>query len=64
MVIPPGDAESDPRNRHRGADQWLFVVEGRGSARVKSRRYKPVVIRNLGRSQGQALMNAGRPTRS
>jgi mannose-6-phosphate isomerase-like protein (cupin superfamily) len=39
MVIPPGDAEGDPRNRHRGADQWLFVVEGTGSALVKGRRH-------------------------
>jgi hypothetical protein len=23
MVIPPGDAEGDPSNRHEGADQWL-----------------------------------------
>jgi hypothetical protein len=34
MVISPGDAEGDPRNRHRGADQWLFVVAGRGEARA------------------------------
>ena len=40
MVITPGDAEGDPRNRHRGADQWLYVVAGRGDALVKSRRYK------------------------
>jgi hypothetical protein len=25
MVIPPGDAEGDVRNRHRGADQWLLI---------------------------------------
>ena len=30
MVIPPGEGEGGPDNRHRGADQWLFVVEGRG----------------------------------
>ena len=40
MVITPGKSEGDPRNRHRGADQWLFVVAGRGDALVKSRRYK------------------------
>lgn len=39
MVIPPGDAEGGPGNRHRGADQWLFVVEGNGTAFVKGRRY-------------------------
>ena len=42
MVIPPGDAEGDPHNRHRGADQWLFVVEGRGVARINGRRVKLV----------------------
>ncbi len=39
MVIPPGDAEGDPDNRHRGSDQWLFVVEGRGRALVNGRRH-------------------------
>jgi mannose-6-phosphate isomerase-like protein (cupin superfamily) len=40
MVIPPGDAEGDPQNRHRGADQWLFVLSGTGSALVNGRRYR------------------------
>lgn len=40
MVIPPGDAEGDSRNRHRGSDQWLYVVEGEGRATVNGRRYK------------------------
>ena len=39
MVIEPGKAEGDPHNRHRGADQWLFVLEGTGTARVNKRRY-------------------------
>jgi oxalate decarboxylase/phosphoglucose isomerase-like protein (cupin superfamily) len=34
MVIAPGDSEGGPDNRHRGADQWLFVVGGRGVAIV------------------------------
>ena len=38
MVIEPGDCEGGPDNRHRGADQWLFVVSGRGSATVNGRR--------------------------
>jgi mannose-6-phosphate isomerase-like protein (cupin superfamily) len=38
MVIPPGDCEGGPGNRHRGADQWLFVVSGRGVAIVNGRR--------------------------
>jgi mannose-6-phosphate isomerase-like protein (cupin superfamily) len=39
MVIAPGDAEGDPRNRHRGADQWLFVVAGTGRATINGRRH-------------------------
>lgn len=38
MVISPGDAEGDARNRHRGADQWLFVIAGRGAATVNGKR--------------------------
>lgn len=34
MVIEPGGSEGGPDNRHRGADQWLYVVEGQGSAIV------------------------------
>jgi mannose-6-phosphate isomerase-like protein (cupin superfamily) len=34
MVIAPGDSEGGPDNRHRGADQWLFVVAGTGVAKV------------------------------
>ena len=33
MVIEPGDKEGGPKNEH-DSDQWLFVVEGRGSATV------------------------------
>jgi mannose-6-phosphate isomerase-like protein (cupin superfamily) len=32
MVIAPGDSEGGPTNRHRGSDQWLFVVSGSGTA--------------------------------
>src|SRR5688572_24197536 len=38
MVIEPGDCEGGPDNRHRGADQWLFVLSGRGAAIEKGRR--------------------------
>lgn len=39
MVIAPGQAEGDGANRHRGADQWLYVVSGTGAARVNGRRF-------------------------
>lgn len=38
MVIAPGDCEGGPDNKHRGADQWLFVVAGRGTAIVNGKR--------------------------
>jgi mannose-6-phosphate isomerase-like protein (cupin superfamily) len=40
MVLPPGQTEGGPDNRHRGADQWLFVVAGSGRAIVKGRRHR------------------------
>ena len=39
MVIEPGKAEGDPDNRQHGADQWRFVVSGRGVATINKRRY-------------------------
>ena len=39
MVIEPGGAEGGPQNRHRGSDQWLFVLAGRGIAIVKGKRH-------------------------
>lgn len=39
MVIPAGGKEGGPDNRHRGADQWLFVVAGKGAAVVNAKRY-------------------------
>lgn len=37
MVIAPGGSEGGSDNRHRGADQWLFVVSGTGTARIEDR---------------------------
>jgi len=38
MTLAPGDSEGGPDNRHRGADQWLFVESGSGVAIVNGRR--------------------------
>lgn len=38
MVIKPDGAEGGPGNRHRGADQWLFVVAGTGAISLAGRR--------------------------
>jgi len=39
MVIEPGDSEGGPDNRHRGADQWLYVLSGSGLAILGRRRH-------------------------
>ena len=38
MTLAPGDTEGGPDNRHRGSDQWLFVVGGEGTAIVEGER--------------------------
>ena len=62
MVIAPGKSEGDARNRHRGADQWLYVVAGRGDVVVKRRRYK-LVARTLifiAKGERHQIRNTGR----
>ena len=39
MTLASGDSEGVPDNRHRGADQWLFVVSGTGEAIVNGERH-------------------------
>src|SRR5262245_5916500 len=40
MVLAPGGKEGGPDNNHRGADQWLFVTDGSGSATINGRKVK------------------------
>lgn len=39
MVIAPGGCEGGSDNRHRGADQWLYVESGNGEAVVNGHVY-------------------------
>jgi mannose-6-phosphate isomerase-like protein (cupin superfamily) len=39
MTLAPGASEGGPDNRHRGADQWLFVVTGEGTATVNGQEH-------------------------
>jgi mannose-6-phosphate isomerase-like protein (cupin superfamily) len=68
MTLGPGDSEGGPDNRHRGSDQWLYVVSGTGRAVVNGRRYRLRAgtllliergdmheIRNTGRQQLRTL---------
>jgi mannose-6-phosphate isomerase-like protein (cupin superfamily) len=40
MVIAPGDSECGDDNRHRGADQWMYVVSGIGWAIIRGKRHR------------------------
>lgn len=40
MTLKPGKAEGGPDNRHRGADQWLFVVAGNGAACINGKAHE------------------------
>jgi mannose-6-phosphate isomerase-like protein (cupin superfamily) len=62
MVLPPGKAEGDRGNRHRGADQWLFVESGAGIATVNKRRYslKPGSLLLIERGDEHEIRNNGR----
>ncbi len=61
MTIPPGDKEGGPDNRHRGADQWLFVVEGHGEARIEGRKLQlaPGTLVLIERGEKHEIRNAG-----
>lgn len=61
MTLAPGASEGGPENRHKGADQWRFVVGGEGTAvgegkRVELREGSLVLIR---RGERPEIRNAG-----
>jgi mannose-6-phosphate isomerase-like protein (cupin superfamily) len=62
MVIAPGDAEGSPGNRHRGADQWLYVVSGKGSALVNRKRFRlsPGTLILIEHKETHQIKNTGR----
>jgi mannose-6-phosphate isomerase-like protein (cupin superfamily) len=62
MVIPPGGSEGGPDNRHRGADQWLYVVAGTGAATVEGRRVplKPGTLLVIEKGERHEVRNTGR----
>ena len=62
MTLAPGDSEGGPDNRHRGADQWLFVEAGSGAAIVNGRRYalKAGSLILIERGERHEIRNTGR----
>jgi len=62
FVIPPGDKEGGPDNAHRGADQWMLVLEGTGTAIVggKRRPLKKGTLLLIEKGEKHEIRNTGR----
>ena len=62
MVLAPGASEGGPDNRHRGADQWLYVLSGTGVAIVEGRRVplKAGTLLVIERRERHEVRNTGR----
>src|SRR5919108_2612256 len=62
MVIAPRDAEGGPDNRHRGSDQWLYVLSGRGRAIIdgRARALKAGTLLLIERGSTHEIRNTGR----
>jgi mannose-6-phosphate isomerase-like protein (cupin superfamily) len=61
MVLPRGGHEGGPANRHRAADQWLYVRSGTGVAIVASRRQRlrPGTLLLIERGTAHEIRNTG-----
>ena len=62
MVLAPGESEGGADNRHRGADQWLYVVAGTGVAVVEGERVplKAGTLLVIERRERHEVRNTGR----
>ena len=62
MVIAPGGSEGGPDNRHRGAEQWLYVVSGTGMAIVEGTRRALAAgsLLLIERGEAHEIRNTGR----
>src|SRR5262249_31445539 len=61
MTLAPGKTEGGPENRHRGADQWLFVVSGTGEAVVNEEKVplKAGTLLLVERGEAHEVRNTG-----
>jgi mannose-6-phosphate isomerase-like protein (cupin superfamily) len=62
MTLAAGETEGGPDNRHRGADQWLFVESGTGVAIVAGTRVplRSGTIVLIERGDTHEIRNTGR----
>lgn len=62
MVLPVGGTEGGTDNHHRGADQWLLVLEGKGAAIINGHKtmLKPGKIVLIEAGDRHEIRNTGR----
>jgi mannose-6-phosphate isomerase-like protein (cupin superfamily) len=62
MTLAAGATEGGPHNRHRGSDQWLFVVSGTGVAVVNRKRHplRPGTLLLIERGDTHEIRNTGK----
>lgn len=62
MVLAPGGIEGGPDNRHRGSDQWLYVLSGTGVAMLGGRgeRLRAGTLLLIRRGTTHEIRNTGR----
>ena len=62
MVLAPGGKEGGADNRHRGADQWLFVLSGNGEASIGRKRQalRAGTLLLIERKERHEIRNTGR----
>ncbi|HKB02060.1 MAG TPA: cupin domain-containing protein [Gemmataceae bacterium] len=62
MTLDPGSSEGGADNRHRAADQWLFVVSGTGAAIVDRKRVplRAGTLVLIHRGETHEIRNTGR----
>ena len=62
MTLAAGASEGGPDNRHRGADQWLYVVSGKGAALVEGERVelRQGTLVHIRRGDAHEIRNTGR----
>jgi len=61
MTLRPGESEGGWDNRHKGADQWLFVVNGTGVALIEEEQIelRAGTLVFIGRGERHEIRNTG-----
>lgn len=61
MVLQPDETTGGANNRHAGADQWLYVIEGSGSAVVEGRscELRPGTLLLIEQGEAHEICNEG-----